>query len=147
MASRDFGRWTTDERMVAVLCFRLNNGKSLGKTTQCVLDWAERIGRTPDALAMKAGNIIATTPDTPQKGLDSGSDKVNLAERAVWEICSTLPINTLIEECERRFPRISRVEMEIVGTFDAERWARLANVRSIAVNGVTILSHAERVTA
>ena len=73
--------WTRDQLLMALrLYMRLPFGKLHGKNPE-IIELAAKIGRTPNALAMKACNFASIDPKLNRKGL-SGSSK---ADNDIWQ--------------------------------------------------------------
>src|SRR5512138_844191 len=77
-------RWTRDQQLIGLrLYMRLPFGKLHGRNPE-IIALANRIGRTPNALAMKACNFASLDPAfraTNRRGLSGASD----ADRAIWQ--------------------------------------------------------------
>jgi hypothetical protein len=76
--------WTRDQQLIALrLYMRLPFGRLHGRNPE-IIDLATKIGRTPDALAMKACNFASLDPAfrrTERKGLSGASN----SDRALWD--------------------------------------------------------------
>jgi predicted restriction endonuclease len=75
--------WTRDQQLIALrLYMRLPFGRLHGRNPE-IIDLATRIGRTPNALAMKACNFASLDPAfraSNRRGLSGASE----ADRALW---------------------------------------------------------------
>src|SRR5687768_16439398 len=75
--------WTRDQQLIALrLYMRTPFGKLHGRNPD-IIELAERIGRTANALAMKACNFASLDPlfrQTNRKGLSGASE----SDRAIW---------------------------------------------------------------
>ena len=128
--------WTRDQQLIALrLYMRTTFGKLHGRNRE-IIELAERIGRTPNALAMKACNFASLDPAfraTNRRGLSGASD----ADRAIWNEFSGNS-EGLAAEAEEAFARLdpaaaARDEAEIrlpTGETDVLRTVRARRVQS-----------------
>ncbi|MFT3880798.1 MAG: HNH endonuclease [Gemmatales bacterium] len=73
--------WTRDQLLIALqLYLETDFGRLHGKNPE-IIELANKIGRTPSALAMKACNFASIDPKLSQKGLSGASQ----ADRALWQ--------------------------------------------------------------
>jgi predicted restriction endonuclease len=96
--------WTRDQQLIALrLYMRTPFGRLHGKNPE-IIELADRVGRTPNALAMKACNFASLDPafrQTNRKGLSGASD----ADRAIWnEFVGNA--ERLAAEAEEAFARV-----------------------------------------
>jgi len=85
--------WTRDQRLLALRIYlRLPFGK-LSRTNRDIIALAKVIGRTPDALAMKAVNFAGIDPNLHRAGL-SGASK---GDRELWAEFEANPTKIALE--------------------------------------------------
>ncbi len=95
--------WTADEiRQVLVLYLRTPFGRLHARNPE-IIALAERLGRTPDAVALKACNLAALDDSLPRRGMRNASR----LDRAVWRAFladpeSLLPIHEQQRQRQRR---------------------------------------------
>lgn len=75
--------WSRAEQLVAFWLYSTERFGRLHKTNPLVVEIAERIGRTPDAVAMKACNFASLDPVFVQSGR-AGLSGASNADRALW---------------------------------------------------------------
>jgi hypothetical protein len=93
--------WNRDQLLMALrLYMRLPFGKLHAKNPE-IIALAERIGRSPAALAMKACNFASIDPNLNRRGLSGASN----ADRAIWNEFAANPTALAIEaeEAAARF--------------------------------------------
>ena len=93
--------WNRDQLLMALrLYMRTPFGRLHGKNPE-IIALAKKIGRTPDALAMKACNFASIDPKLNQKGLKGSSQ----ADRAIWAEFEGNPTKLAVEaeEAAERF--------------------------------------------
>jgi len=77
-------QWSRDELLaVFALYCRLPFGK-LHRGNPEVIKWAQKIGRTPSAVAMKLGNFASFDPVLHERGI-KGLKNAGRADRALWD--------------------------------------------------------------
>src|SRR5688572_19292226 len=85
--------WTRDQLLLALrLYMRTPFGRLHGKNPD-IIALANKIGRTPDALAMKACNFASIDPKLNRAGLQGSSR----ADRAIWAEFENNPTKLAIE--------------------------------------------------
>lgn len=75
--------WSIDETMIAMYVYCLIPFSKIQKTNSTIIHYANLLGRTPSALAMKLGNLARFDPELAKKeivGLAHGAK----TEEAVW---------------------------------------------------------------
>lgn len=128
--------WTRDQQLIALrLYLRLPFGKLDGRNREIIL-LADRIGRTPSALSMKACNFAGLDPAfraTNRRGLSGAS----AADRALWDefVKNTEQIAAETEEAFARIePNAAARELETIqapgGETDTLRIVRARRVQS-----------------
>jgi hypothetical protein len=100
--------WTRDQLLIALrLYMRMPFGRLHGRNPE-IIELAGKIGRTPNALAMKACNFASIDPvfrATNRKGLSGASE----ADRAVWREFRG-NTESLAAQAEEAFSRIEPVQ-------------------------------------
>jgi putative restriction endonuclease len=133
--------WTRDQLLIALrLYMRMPFGK-LHRQNPEIIELAKVIGRTPDALGMKACNFASIDPKLDRKGL-SGASK---ADRAIWDEFVANP-ESLAAEAEEAFERLGKlthqeVEKDIVlpvGETEVTRFVRARRVQSFFRDAVLV---------
>jgi putative restriction endonuclease len=82
--------WTRDELLaVFALYCRLPFGK-LHRGNPDVIEWSERLGRTPSAVAMKLSNFASFDPELQKRGI-KGLKNAGRSDRALWDEFETDP--------------------------------------------------------
>lgn len=77
--ARDGMEWTEWEIVQVFLGWRSGGGdKQVGVSTPWVEPLADRLQRTPAAVAMMVSNIVSRDPILPQKGLNGGSERTRI---------------------------------------------------------------------
>src|SRR4051812_19742452 len=85
--------WTRDQRLLALRIYiRLPFGK-LDRKNKIIIALASVIGRTPDALAMKACNFASIDPKLDRKGLSGASQ----GDRVLWAEYEANPTKIALE--------------------------------------------------
>ncbi|HEY2785269.1 MAG TPA: HNH endonuclease [Fimbriiglobus sp.] len=132
--------WTRDQLLLALrLYMRTPFGKLHGKNPE-IIELASRIGRSPNALAMKASNFASIDPKLDRKGLPNSSR----ADQSIWAEFESNPTRLAIEAeeaTERLQADINLTEPQITipsGESDGKRLVRVRRIQSFFRSAVTI---------
>jgi len=121
--------WTRDETLVAfnIYC-RTAFGRLHGRNPE-IVETAQRLGRTPNALAMKCCNLAAFDSALAARGI-KGLAKASQVDERLWHEFREHPEDVAFE-CEQAFSRLSRCEMR------AESEVRWEDVRGLDRSAIT----------
>jgi len=129
-------RWTRSQQLIALrLYMRLPFGRLHGKNPE-IIELAAQIGRTPNAVAMKACNFASLDPtfrQTNRKGLSGASE----ADRILWTEFATNPeqIAAAMEDAYAKMEPAKAVEQAALielptGETETARLVRTRRVQS-----------------
>jgi putative restriction endonuclease len=126
--------WTRDQLLLALrLYMRLPFGK-LHRLNPAIIQLAQQIGRTPNAMAMKACNFANLDPALQARGIQ-GLSNISNADRQIWDEFAANP-EALAAEAETAAVRITGDEVAIpdieipTGETEIERVIRARRVQS-----------------
>lgn len=77
-------KWTLDETIIAFYIYCKIPFSKTVKTNPTIINYANLLGRTPSALAMKLGNLGRLDPDLKKRGI-SGLEHGSKTEEIVWQ--------------------------------------------------------------
>jgi HNH endonuclease len=128
--------WTRDETLVAFNVFCRTPFGRLHARNREIIEVAERLGRTPSALAMKCCNLAAFDARLAARGI-KGLPKTSRVDEDVWNEFREHP-EDLTFECEQAYARLLgrqlRAEPEVV-------WEDVQGLDRSAVTRVRVNQH------
>lgn len=96
--------WTRDQLLVALTLYSQIPPKKFDSTNPTITYYAERIGRTPAALAMKLSNFASLDPFYIRSG-GKGLPNVSKADRLIWMEMSE-DISSIDAECKEAIDKL-----------------------------------------
>lgn len=98
-------RWTRDQLLAALSLYHRTPFGKQHKGHPPIVELAQRIGRTPDAVAMKLNNFTSLDPVEAARGI-SGLTGASNADRAIWQEFDGR-MNELADESEAAYERLN----------------------------------------
>lgn len=94
-------RWTRDQLLIVLNLYHKLRFGQFDQRQPVIIDLADRIGRTPSAVAMKLSNLASLDPALQLRGIQGLKGASNL-DRTVWEEFHTNPAE-LVPLSQERF--------------------------------------------
>ncbi len=87
-------RWTREELLLALRLYWQTPFGQQHQHHQPIIDLAERIGRTPSAVAMKLSNFTSLDPSERERGV-AGLTSASQMDRTIWNEFQSQPLATV----------------------------------------------------
>lgn len=110
--------WTKEETIIAFNVFCKIPFKKSSKSNPLIIHYAELLGRTPDALNMKIGNIGRLDPDLKNQGIVGLAHGAKM-EKEVWDEFYGNP-ERLAYESEQLIAKLSKQNIETSSMIDTK---------------------------
>jgi putative restriction endonuclease len=130
------GKWSREETLLAFSIYCRTPFGRLHARNPEIIDAASRIGRTPNALAMKCCNLASFDPDLASRGI-RGLSKASSLDKQVWTEFTLAPEDTAFE-AETVFSQVMqqnlRAELNV-------RWEDVRGIDRQAMTKVRVNQH------